>query len=159
LMGRSKSIELIARGVCVEGGGMLLCHSKGASNTFLPGGHVEWEESARAALEREIEEELGLDAEAGRFLGVVEHKFLQGKNEKAHHEINLVFSLEIPGIDPREAPESCESPLEFFWTRLSELPDSQLEPWPLRDLIPKWLDVEGAEGWGSTFRNAKRETG
>ena len=66
-------IEIVARGVCVQGGRVLLCHTKGAKNTYLPGGHVDFGESAAASLKREIEEELGLKARVGRFLGAVEH--------------------------------------------------------------------------------------
>ena len=71
----SKKIEILARGVLVQNGRVLLCHTKGAANTYLPGGHVEFKESARAALCREIKEEMGLDSTAGRFLGAVEHSF------------------------------------------------------------------------------------
>ena len=61
-------IETIARGVCVRGGKVLLCRAKGGATTYLPGGHIEFGETGRKALVREIKEELGLAAEAGRFL-------------------------------------------------------------------------------------------
>lgn len=152
-MSEKRTVELIARGVCVSGDRILLCHSKGAENTFLPGGHVEWEESARAALRREIEEELGMEADVGSFLGVVEHKFVQGRQRKPHHEINLVFMMDIAGADPRAVPEACETAIEFLWTRLTKLADSRLEPGPLRELIPEWLAGVAGEpaGWGSTI--------
>jgi len=56
---KQKEIEIIARGVCVKGGKLLLCHSKGAPNTYLPGGHVEFCEDAKVALAREVVEERG----------------------------------------------------------------------------------------------------
>ena len=50
-------IEVIARGVCVAGGRVLLCRAKGGSSTYLPGGHVEFGETGREALVREMREE------------------------------------------------------------------------------------------------------
>ena len=35
-------IEIMARGVCVLDGALLLCHSAGADNTYLPGGHIDF---------------------------------------------------------------------------------------------------------------------
>ena len=68
-------IEIIARGVCVQEGKILLCRAKGGATTYLPGGHVEFGETGRQALVREVEEEMGVDAETGAFLGVVENAF------------------------------------------------------------------------------------
>jgi len=70
-MSKPDLIEILARGVCVVDGRLLLCHTKGARNTYLPGGHVEFREKARETLRREVEEELGVKAKVGRFLGVV----------------------------------------------------------------------------------------
>ncbi len=53
-------IEVIARGLCIRDGKVLLCrHIKQAYN-YLPGGHVEFGESATDALAREMMEEAGV---------------------------------------------------------------------------------------------------
>ena len=70
-------IENIARGVCISDGHVLLCRPKGGAYSYLPGGHIEFGETGREALVREIREELGVEASAGRFLGVVENSFMQ----------------------------------------------------------------------------------
>jgi ADP-ribose pyrophosphatase YjhB (NUDIX family) len=144
-----KRIEVIARGVCVVDGQLLLCHSNGADNTYLPGGHVEFGEAAAAALEREIEEELGVAGEAGAFLGAVEHRFRQ--KGKRHCEVNLVFALDVPGLSAGEAPASAEPRIEFLWHALDDLQSSRLEPSPLRELLPGWAGGAGGVGWASTF--------
>jgi ADP-ribose pyrophosphatase YjhB (NUDIX family) len=148
-MASSVAIEVIARGVCIVQGQLLLCHSKGADNTFLPGGHIEFREHAADALAREIREELGLNARAGRFLGCGEHTFRQ--KGRWHAEINLVFALAIPGLQPDRPPPACEDWIEFRWCPLRKLAVSALEPAPLRRLIPLWLDhpgfAAGGEGW------------
>ena len=116
-------IEIIARGVAVCDGRILLCRAKGGKSTYLPGGHVEFGESAREALLREVREELGAEATAGRFLGVVENSFMQ--HGKPHAEINLVFELKFATVPAAEAKEDW---IEFEWRRLEELGDANLLP-------------------------------
>ena len=149
-MKRAQHIEVLARGVLVRDGQLLVCQSKGAANTYLPGGHVEWRERAPDSLRREIEEELGVQARIGRFLGAVEHTFVQ-KGER-HCEINLVFLMTVPGLSPRTDPPACEDWITFRWIPLGRLGANHLEPWPLRKLLPAWLKAKSVSpGWGSTL--------
>ncbi len=111
-------IEVIARGVCVREGKILLCRAKGGATAYLPGGHVEFGETGREALVREVREELGLDAETGAFLGVVENSFRQ--HGKPHAEINLVYELTLPA---GAAARSREYWIEFEWRDISNLCD------------------------------------
>ena len=143
-------IEVLARGVCVVDGHLLYCHSKGADKTYLPGGHVEFNESAPEALRREIVEEMAMEPRVGEFLGAVEHTFIQ--KSKLHCEINLVFHFEADGLDPAHVPQSCEHKIEFGWISFSELKRSPLEPALLRDRVPQWL-TSGADSakWGSSY--------
>ena len=123
-------IETIARGVCVRGGKLLLCRAKGGATTYLPGGHIEFGETGRQALVREVKEELGLDAGTGAFLGVVENSFMQ--KGRPHSEINLVYELLLPDA----AAEAKEDWIEFEWRDLSDLSDllpadfRRLAAWP-----------------------------
>ncbi len=150
MMKRDNVIETLVRGVCIRDGQLLVCESKGAANTYLPGGHVEWREKARASLEREIREELGCRAQVGGFLGAVEHSFLQ--KGKRHCEINLVFRMDVDGLESCQAPEACEHWIAFKWVPLSRLGQNHLEPSPLRKLIPGWLRPDRpVERWGSTL--------
>ncbi|MDX9867986.1 MAG: NUDIX domain-containing protein [Kiritimatiellia bacterium] len=140
-MGEHAKVEVIARGVCVDGGQILLCHGKGSALTYLPGGHVEFRETARQALEREIREELGCGSEAGAFLGCCEHAFMQ--NGVPHAEINLVFALRVPGLAPGAEVRAAEAWIGFRWHALGDLERAGLEPAPLRKLIPAWLAQPG----------------
>ena len=110
-------IETIARGVCVIDGKILLCKAKGGKTTYLPGGHIEFSETGRQALVREIKEELGVDSTTGAFLGVVENSFLQ--HGKPHAEINLVYELSLAEVDVR----AREDWIEFEWRPLADLGD------------------------------------
>jgi len=140
-MYENANVEVIARGVCAVGGQLLLCHGKKAALTYLPGGHIEFCETARQALEREIKEELGCDAEAGRFLGCCEHAFVQ--KGAPHAEINLVFELSIPGLTPCAHVAAAEDWIGFRWQPLEKLEEANLEPAPLRKLIVEWLKQPG----------------
>ena len=111
-------VEEIARGGCVQDGKILLCRAKGGATTYLPGGHVEFGETGRQALVREVKEEMGVDAETGAFLGVVENAFEQ--HGKPHAEVNLVYELKVPSATPARA---CEDWIEFEWRDLAQLDD------------------------------------
>lgn len=144
----TKTIEVITRGVFVKNGMILLCRTKGAPNTYLPGGHVEFEEKAAYSLRREIREELGVDSQVGRFLGAVENSFLQ--NGARHCEINIVFSLDIPALNPGKNPVAVEHHVEFSWVSLSGLSEAQIEPSVLCGLLPEWISSDiNSELWGS----------
>ena len=122
-------IETIARGVCVAGGRLLLCRAKGGRSTYLPGGHIEFGETGREALVREMREETGLAARAGRFMGVVENSFMQ--HGRPHAEINLVYEMDIPEGADVAAKENW---IEFLWAPLDALDEANLLPEAFRAL-------------------------
>jgi len=147
---KAKAIETIARGVCVKAGKLLLCHTKGANNTYLPGGHVEFGETARDSLQREIREELGVSARVGRFLGVVEHTYM--RKRVLQHEVNFVFEFTCRELHRSKEPQSREDYIEFCWASSGKLARFNLEPGSLRKLIPQWLaDRGGSNRWSSTM--------
>lgn len=124
----------IARGVCQVGNSVLLAQEIGATNTFLPGGHIETGENAMDALTREIREEMGLGCTVQAFLGAFEHTW-RGPNPE-HHEINLVFRFASESLTNTSAnPESNESHLRFFWCDVSEIQHANLLPPPLIGLF------------------------
>ena len=147
---KSEMVEVIVRGVCIKENMLLLCHTKKAANTYLPGGHIDFGESATVALRREIREELGLDSQVGEFLGAVEHRFLQ--NGVLHCEINLVFNLAVPDLSADSEPFSCENYINFLWGRMDSLSESMLEPSVLKSLICDWSAGVDKCAWGSSYK-------
>lgn len=116
-------IETIARGVCVQQGRLLVCRAKGGKPCYLPGGHIEFGETGRQALVREIREEMNLEARTGKFLGAVENTFTQ--HGKPHAEINLVYELLL---DEGAIAQAVEEWIEFEWVPLNELAAANLLP-------------------------------
>src|SRR5437870_10907815 len=72
---REAKIEVIARGVLIRGGKVLLCQNTKHRYCYLPGGHVEFSESATAALAREFLEETGARIGVGGLALVTEGVF------------------------------------------------------------------------------------
>jgi len=129
LHGSRGFVETVARGVAIKDGQVLLCRAKGGDATYLPGGHIEFGETGRAALVREVKEELGVDATAGDFLGVVENTFDQ--NGKRHAEINLIYRLDLAC----KTVESQEAWISFEWCALSDLPKANLLPAEMTKIV------------------------
>lgn len=135
-------IEVIARGVYVVDDKILLCYGKKSGIAYLPGGHVEFQETARQALVREIQEELGQSSSAGTYLGTCEHQFLQ--EGKPHTEINLVFKLEVPALQPQQdEPHAEESWIGFCWQPIDQLDKVHFEPQKLGEALKEWLAKPG----------------
>lgn len=133
-------LETIVRGVCVKNDKILLTRTKGADITYLPGGHIEFTESSAIALERELIEEIGIQCEVQRFLGVAEHTFMQ-KGE-LHCELNVIYLYDSNLLDSSNHVESCEDWIEFMWVDLADIENMRLEPAPLIQAIPEWINNE-----------------
>ena len=129
---------------------VLLAQATGYTNTFLPGGHIEFGESAKDALIREIEEELGISSTVESFLGVVEHKW--EKKGIVHCEINQVFVTDSEDLLPGVNPVSNEPHLRFFWCGADELDNKNLQPYPFRNLIKNYLNGNKEIWWESTLK-------
>ena len=126
-------IELLVRAVIEDHGRFLIAHTKGASNTYMPGGHVESGESLKHALVRELIDELGLEVEVGPYLGAIEHAWVDGGGN--NHEISHFFQVTSSGANEDRPPKSLEDHIEFFWLAPSEFDERNLQPAPLRQLI------------------------
>lgn len=128
-------IELIARGLWVHSGQVLLCRNLEAGYFYLPGGHVEFGESGAVALAREMMEEAGVLIRVCRCVLVGECSFEQKGRKR--HEINLVFHVEHDGPDAKSPPPvpSLESHIAFEWVRLDALHSTDVRPMWLAEWV------------------------
>lgn len=132
-------IEVIARGCLLEGSRVLLCRNLKHGYLYLPGGHVEFGESAAAALQREFLEECAMPVRVGNLALVSEGAFPTRKRE--HHEINLVFHVERSGGGAKPI-QSREEGIAFEWMELAAVADTDIRPLAAK----AWLASGGAGG-------------
>jgi 8-oxo-dGTP diphosphatase len=136
-------IEFIARGCLIERGRVLVCENTKHGYLYLPGGHIEFQESAARALSREFLEECGL-AVSVRALGLVSEGSFRTR-KRAHHEINLVFHVErVGGGGGRERDEirSREKGIAFHWVDLATVVDRDIRP----NAAKAWLTTLSGRG-------------
>ena len=134
--GPKSHIHSIARGLLVRGEEIILCRVRDAKWFFLPGGHIEDGESARATLLRELHEEIGTnDYKITSFVGVCENVFPL-EDGVSQHEINIIFKVDVP----REVwVNTKEDHIEFVNVAVSDLKDYKILPATLKDGLLEWL--------------------
>jgi len=142
-----EKIHLLVRALILKDNQILLAKGVGSKFTFLPGGHIEAGESAKKSLKRELQEEMGIKVRVGKYLGVLEHSFSLGKSFQ--HEINHVFLVDLS--DGNKKIESKEDHLHFIWVNIDELEKNNLEPSPLKKIIPKIIKNKNFFFWQSTI--------
>lgn len=144
------AVHLLARAVIEHEGHFLVAQAKGASNTFLPGGHIEPSEGIPNCLRRELLEETGLNVTVGQFLGIFEADFVDEHGHR-HTEINHLFLVSTPKLTRDQPVASLEPHLTFEWVSSAQFDARQLQPSPLRDLLHKF-DL-GAAWYASSLGN------
>ncbi|WP_035246214.1 NUDIX domain-containing protein [Desulfogranum mediterraneum] len=142
------NFHYLVRAIIPSANNILLVREIGASNTFLPGGHIEFGESAKSALRRELIEELGISIDIIGFCGAVEHQW--GNETDRHAEINLVFKAIIPDFDNKLSLESKEPHLEFLWVPKASLASHNLLPSPMIEMVND-AATNNQAFWGSTL--------
>lgn len=133
----------IVRGIIRDSDHVLLCKQKDGNYTFLLGGHIDFGEGAKAALAREIKEEIGAEVSIGDFCGAIENAW------DDHCEISLVFDVEhnLTKDDTPKPASPEEEHLAFLWVHKDDLAKHNLLPTPLI----QWLQDDNHELWGSTM--------
>ncbi|GEM_PF-411836 len=146
------TINIVGRIVIISETYILLAHEIGAKNTFLPGGHVEYNEGAKSAILRELKEEFNGEGKIDKFIGVIEHSFEH--NNQPYYELNLLFSGSLLNYDYPQIPESLESHLKFYWQPIEKLKEVNLLPSPLATVIHNYFKQEKRNSlWISTMEN------
>ena len=126
-------VEITVRAVIICGDEVLLCKYKSRNYLFFPGGHINFSEKARDALNRELREEAGISFKKWTFIGVAENIYQE--DFQKHHEIVLAFVAKTQWKKIKDQ----EDDLEFFWKNKSEIAKEKILPVALAKMLPKWL--------------------
>ncbi len=113
-------------------------------NGFLccPGGHVHVGEDTREAVIRETKEEVEIESDSQKLIGICEN-FFSGKNGKKFHEISFYYLMENPKIPPEklqdysfiENDEGKLVNLDFYWIPLKDVDKYDIRPKPLKEIL------------------------
>ena len=156
-----RTFNFRAAAVIVEGGRVLL-HQAGYEDFWsLPGGRVEMLEDSRAALRREMQEELGEEVDVGRLLWVGENFFEFQASD--FHEMGMYFEVSLrdgSALQGRTeewwAEEDNGVKICFRWFGLEEVPGLPVVPGFLRaglgalPLGTEHVVFRDGTGWGSS---------
>lgn len=138
-------IHVLARAVVTDQDHLLVCKTLDLPVPFyfLPGGHVELDESAEETVVRELKEETGASAHIERFLGCLEHRFEPGHSSICHHhEYNLIFKASAPDLRVGTSIPQLEKHLQPLWVPIHSLEGIDFRPEPLKRLLGRWLDFK-----------------
>ena len=99
---------------------------------------MEWGEDCATTAERELQEELGVNAKAERLVWIIENFFHDGR--RAVHEVGMYFLMSLPPGDPLFSRTgefvSEEGPqLSFGWHALAGLPELEVYPEFIRQAL------------------------
>ena len=127
--------QIRVRAVIEKDSKILFCKNRDKTKDyyFLPGGHVEFGETARNALIRELNEELTISIKDILLIGGMEDIFIKEDGEK-HHDINLFFSVLFDNVRDK----SKEDEIDFFFLTKEEMLEKRAFPVVLPEAILKW---------------------
>ena len=120
------AIEVIVRGLLMKEHHLLVCRGKNANYVYLPGGHIEFFETAEDALHREWNEELACDCTIQKYLTHFEERFFVD-NEK-YHEYTFLYQVTCDTLSLNNPLPHPEENLFFEWLPLDKKLSQPLYP-------------------------------
>jgi 8-oxo-dGTP diphosphatase len=121
----SRPTVVVAAAIVIEGGRVLLTQRKAGTHLSgaweFPGGKVEAGEDPRAALKRELREELGIDTEVGEIVEVTFHLY-----QDAGKAVLLLFFE--AARTPASAPPRALDVAALRWAGAHDLRDEEFPP-------------------------------
>ena len=108
------------RGVVLDDRGLLLVREIGETRWTLPGGWADVGETPRRAVEKEVQQEAGLDVSAVRVLAVYDRDF-RGRTQWPAHVYKLYVRCDVLGGEPKGDGLETEEASFFAVEELPEL--------------------------------------
>lgn len=116
--GSKQLFQMRIAGLAIRNGHVLVHRATHEMFWTFPGGRAEMGETSEATLRREMQEELGVEAEIGRLLWVVETFFHY--EERDWHELGFYYLMSLPESFPFHPTDIVHrvmdgNELEFKW--------------------------------------------
>lgn len=133
-MDKFKEIRPIVLGIVKRNNKILVSkgYDKIKDETFYRsiGGGIEFLEDSKDALRREFKEELNIDINVGKFLGISENIFVY--NGKNAHEIILFYDVSINEADYKEKYHIIDDNCETYatWIDIEKFKSKSLKIYP-----------------------------
>ena len=128
------NFSLRAGAILRRGDEILLCATDGLDGWHLPGGRVEFGETAAQAVRRELHEEAKLDLPVGDLALITEDRVTL--NGVLHHEICFYYAIPWPGgLDPHTAQQNALHEHTFRWFRVADLAELRMLPPHMADYL------------------------
>ena len=129
----NRIFHVLARSIIIDDGYILVAKLKNGNNTFLPGGHLEFNENLKQALERELFEEIGIKGNIEKYIGCLEAKWME--NNIYNQEINHIFI--VNGINKNINIKSMENHLEIYCLKICDdvMEKENLLPYSIREIV------------------------
>ncbi|HEM3202540.1 TPA: NUDIX hydrolase [Streptococcus suis 8830] len=104
-------------------------------NYYTLGGAIQLDETTEEAVQREMQEELGIDVEVGPLAFIVENQF--SLQEKSYHQIEFLY-LVTPLSEPVTYLEEGNSIRQCEWVAFADLEKLDLNPAFLKTELANW---------------------
>lgn len=136
--------------VILHNGQLLAMHDQRSPYYYLPGGRVRMQETAEAAVLREVWEELGVKAQIIRPLWLNQGFFTEDVSAEAYHELCLYFLMDISGTDLLSrgttfAHREDSKIHTFHWLDIDKLEEEYLYPLFIKKAVrnlPEYLTLQ-----------------
>ena len=141
--------NLRACAVIVHGETLLVMRDQKLSYAYLPGGRIKLNETAQQALIRELQEEIGIQAQIERPLWVTQAFFTESASQQKFHEIGFYFLVSCKENETLPTINNFirwENGIEhrFEWVSFDELSDIDVQPEFIKNRIrslPEQLEL------------------
>jgi len=131
------NFEVCIRAIIFHQNKILICLHREKGYYFFPGGHLNFGESVKDALFREVKEELNATVKKYSFIGVIDNIYEEQKQK--HHQINLVFHIIVDKIyGKKEIEETKKNHIAFIFFNIKRFKKEKVLPIALQKAILKW---------------------
>ena len=119
---------------------LLATKNQGTPYFYLPGGRVKMHETAEAAMERELFEELGIHGKIVRPLWLNQGFFTEDVTQERFHELCIYYLVDISGTELPSRGKSFirtegEKSYLYEWLPITKLKDEYLYPLFIKEKI------------------------